>query len=132
MKLKIIKKKVSSLKELGSEDIEIQDVSSFYDLLVEVSRYEFRLQHNMSEHILSQRQIDDLSYLGKITLGDKYNQEDGDFSKAVETMIQDYKDGIIRVFFNGKECLELDEKLEIKEENEVVFIRLVMLAGRLW
>lgn len=132
MELKIVKKKASSLKEIGHEIIEINNVSTLYELLAEVSRYEWTCQQNMHEQILQDDEIKNLLHLGKMTFHDKYNQEKGDFDKSLETMIQDYKDGLFRVFFNGIECLSLDEKLDIQEENEVVFIRLVMLAGRLW
>lgn len=132
MKLNIVKKKASSLKELGRECIEINDVSSLYDLLVEVSYFEWLRQQDMHKEFLSHDDIYDMSRSGKITFGEKYNDEEDKFEKAKETMIQDYKDGLIRVFLNGNECMQLDEKLDMKEDNEVVFIRLIMLAGRLW
>lgn len=131
MKLKIVKKKASSLKELGYEFVEIKDVTSLYELLVEVSHYEFNHQKKHQDH-LNENEIHDLSKLGKVTFGKRYNQNQVNFEKAVQTMIQDYKDGLFRVFFNGNECLELDGNLDVQDENEVVFIRLVMMAGRLW
>lgn len=131
VKLKIVKKKASSLRELGHECVEIKDVTSLYELFVEVSHYEFN-QRKKRQDDLSENEIQELSKLGKITFGENYNQNQDDFKKSVQTMIQDYKDGLVRVFFNGNECLDLDEKLGIQDENEVVFIRLVMMAGRLW
>ena len=52
--------------------------------------------------------------------------------KALEVMVQDFLDGLFRVFINGEEYKALDEKLKLQGENEVVFIRFVMMAGRLW
>lgn len=132
MKLKIVKKKASSLRELGSETVTVKDALTLYELLKEVCRYEYDRQNNMRLQSLSKSEIDAFAQSGKISFGDKYNKNTTDFQKAVETMTGDLKDGLFRVFFNGSECLSLEEKLDIKDENEVVFIRLVMLAGRLW
>lgn len=132
MKVKIIKKKASSLRELGCESVTIKDVETLSELLIEISRYEYMRQNNLQEHVLLKSEIEDLAQMGKVTFGDKYNNNVIAFEKTIETMMQDFADGLFRVFFNGRECLELDEMLELKEENEVVLIRLVMLAGRLW
>lgn len=132
MKVKIIKKKASSLRELGSESVTIKDAETLSELLIEISRYEYMRQNNLQEHVLLKSEIEDLAQMGKVTFGDKYNNNVIAFEKTIETMMQDFADGLFRVFFNERECMELDEKLELKEENEVVLIRLVMLAGRLW
>ena len=56
----------------------------------------------------------------------------GDVETAVQVMLQDFEDGLFRIYFNGEECLDLKGKLAVKDEDEVVLIRLVMLAGRMW
>ena len=45
---------------------------------------------------------------------------------------QDFSDGLFRVFFNGEEYTNLTDVLDVQEENELVIIRLIMMAGRLW
>ena len=47
-------------------------------------------------------------------------------------MLQDFHDGLIRVFINQREYCDLEEEITLLEENEVVLIQLVMMAGRLW
>ena len=43
-----------------------------------------------------------------------------------------FQDGLFRVFLGDTELTELDEKLELQEGDTVTFIRLTMLAGRMW
>ena len=119
MKIKIIKKKASSLKELSHEDIELEQIETLKDLLVQITIYEFYKQHTSKQELLTQDEINEQAQLGKIT-------------KIIEVMLQDYHDGLFRVFLNKEECGDLDEKLVFEEENEVVIIKLVMMAGRLW
>ena len=56
----------------------------------------------------------------------------GDIKAAVQVMLQDFEDGLFRVYLNGEECLDLKGKLAVKDEDEVVLLRFVMLAGRMW
>ena len=130
MKFNIIKKKASSLRELGHETIELNEIQTLNDLLYSISYYEFKKQCNVQLKPYKKEEIQILSNLGKITFENYHEQ--GDFNQALNTMIQDFKDGLFRVYLNENECTDLDERLSLNEENEVVFIKLVMLAGRLW
>lgn len=132
MKINIVKRKASSLREIGNESIEINDASTLQELLVEICRHEYNRRESMKPSALSQSDIENQSTLGKITFGEKYNDKAVSLENATETMLQDYRDGMFRVFFNKKECTSLDEKVQPNSENELVLIRLVMLAGRLW
>lgn len=49
-----------------------------------------------------------------------------------ETAMLGFQDGLFRVFLGDTELTELDEKLELQEGDTVTFIRLTMLAGRMW
>lgn len=130
MKFNIIKKKASSLRELDHETIELNDIQTLYDLLYSISYYEYQKQCNNQLKPYKQEEIQALSNIGKITFENYHEQ--GDFNQAFNTMIQDFKDGLFRVYLNGEECNNLDESLLFNDENEVVLIKLVMLAGRLW
>ena len=46
--------------------------------------------------------------------------------------VQGFEDGLFRVFLGDRELENLDEKVEFAEGNEITFIRLTMLAGRMW
>jgi hypothetical protein len=69
---------------------------------------------------------------GKIGFGAIYNEGVPDIEGAMDTAITAYEDGLFKVFLNDEELQGLDEPLIIQEDDNVVFIRFTMLAGRLW
>lgn len=84
------------------------------------------------EAVLSEKQIEDMSQIGKIAFGIVYGEKKPDVQKAIETAVQGFEDGLFRVFLGDRELENLDEKVEFAEGNEITFIRLTMLAGRMW
>ena len=52
--------------------------------------------------------------------------------KAVDNALQSFEDGLYRVFLNDDELERLDEEIDVKENDTLTFIRLTMLAGRMW
>ena len=67
-----------------------------------------------------------------ITFGICYNDKQQDIGKAIENAVQAFKDGIVCVFINDVKLLSADQKIELKEDDVLSFIRLTMLAGRIW
>ena len=84
------------------------------------------------EAVLSEEQIEDMSQIGKIAFGIVYGEKKPDVQKAIETAVHGFEDGLFRVFLGDRELENLDEKVEFVEGNEITFIRLTMLAGRMW
>lgn len=84
------------------------------------------------EAVLPEKQIEDMSQIGKIAFGIVYGEKKPDVQKAIETAVQGFEDGLFRVFLGDRELENLDEKVEFAEGNEITFIRLTMLAGRMW
>lgn len=82
--------------------------------------------------MLSNAQIDDMAHIGKIAFGIVYGEKAPDVGKSIETAMLGFQDGLFRVFLGDTELTELDEKLELQEGDMVTFIRLTMLAGRMW
>ncbi len=83
---------------------------------------------------LSAENMQTMAEVGKIAFGDIYNDKEPDEEKAVQSAWQAYADGIVRVFIGGEEA-EYNENgtpLELKEGDEVTFVRLAMLAGRMF
>lgn len=133
MKITIIKKKAASRKEMARVEIDIAEVETLKELLQEICLYEFQQHHNpKQDSLLDTQHIKDMATIGKVSFGSLYNENNEDIEKAMAVMLQDFEDGLFRVFLNRQEYTKLDEKLVFKEVNEVVFIRLVMMAGRLW
>ena len=81
---------------------------------------------------LTNEDINQQSKAGKIGFGTLYDDRKGDPEEAIRSAIMAYEDGLYRVFVNEEEILELDEPLHIRERDQIVFVRLTMLAGRLW
>ena len=81
---------------------------------------------------LTAQQITDMSDIGKIAFGINYGDMKPDLQKAVENALQAFEDGIYRVFINDKELSAPDEKIEICEGDTLTFIRLTLLAGRMY
>lgn len=134
MKLNIIRKKSSSLRELSREQAELPRVSTLGELLEELVKVEFRKRESavQADPLLTENEMKDQGRLGRIRFPASYEENMGDVETAVQVMRQDFEDGLFRVYLNGKECLALKEKVEVKDGDEVVLLRFVMLAGRMW
>ena len=70
--------------------------------------------------------------VGKIAFGIIYGEKNPNIQEAIDVAITAFQDGLFRVFINEEEICELDEAINISEEDTVTFIRLTMLAGRMW
>jgi hypothetical protein len=80
---------------------------------------------------LSRRDMEDGEHTGKIGFGNRVNENDQDEEKAVQNALQCFHDGIYRVLVNEDETPP-GAQLRLKDGDTVTFIRLVMLAGRLF
>jgi hypothetical protein len=80
---------------------------------------------------LSADELLDGAETGKIGFKDRKNEIFQDADKAVENALTSFNDGIFKLFINDTE-IGYDEPVQLKEGDEVTFIRLTMLAGRLW
>ena len=69
--------------------------------------------------------------IGKIGFGDRKNENKQDADNAVKNALTCFEDGIFRLFI-GDEEYGINDKISIKNGDEVTFIRLTMLAGRKW
>ena len=97
-----------------------------------VKQYNERAARSDTPDPLTAEQIADMSEIGKIAFGINYGEKLPDEEKAVADAYQAYEDGLYRVFLGEDEAGELDSAVNITENSEVTFIRLVMLAGRMW
>lgn len=80
---------------------------------------------------LASDDIADQSQTGKVGFNDKKNEAVQDEEQAVENAITCFSDGIFRLFV-GDDEIEYNQPVSLKEGDELTFIRLTMLAGRLW
>lgn len=83
-------------------------------------------------NFLTETEINNQASNGKVGFGAVYNENKPDLMEAIQTATQAFEDGLFRVFVNSEEVEDLDKPLEFTDGDEVVFIRLTMLAGRMW
>ncbi|MDY2651448.1 MAG: hypothetical protein SOV79_02450 [Eisenbergiella porci] len=55
-----------------------------------------------------------------------------DFENAVKNACQCFEDGIAVIFLEGKRLETLEERIALREDSELTFVRMTMLAGRMW
>ncbi len=115
-----------TVRELIEETVKLM-VSGFVEKLKAVK--EGKLPESLSEE-----KITAMAEIGQIAFGDIWNEKEPDEEKAIAIALQAYADGIVRVFVNGQEAeyTEADAKLELKDKDEITFVRLAMLAGRMF
>ena len=139
MKIYVNIKQIGKRKnKIDKKEYEIKGkIEAVKDLLIEfvtinVKEFNEGLTENDVVPYLTDEKINDLSDAGKISFGVDYNGKEQDLEKAIENALQSYEDGIYRVFVNDEELGKINDKLDLQENDELTFVRLTMLAGRMW
>lgn len=130
MKITVIKRKASSHKELGKATFEIHEVNTLRAFLLEMTRVQ--MQEKEEQETLSRNEIQNQASSGRVRFHNLYNEQKDTLEKAGKRVLQDFQDGLFRVFIQGEEVEDIDAPLDIHEGDEVVFLQLMMLSGRLW
>ncbi len=78
---------------------------------------------------LTDEQWDEMKEIGKFAFGVHYNDREVDEAKAVETAIEAFKDGLVRIFMGTAELTELDGGIDVSDGDTFTFVRLAMLTG---
>ena len=145
MRLLVSVKQVGRKKPfIGEREIEVPNVASLRELIAAVVRGEV-LAYNARPtddplkdeektlfYALSSEEIEDKATIGKIGFGQRRGVRAQDPQAAVENALLSFEDGLYKVFVGDKEVSELDATLSLREGDRLTFIRLTMLAGRLW
>lgn len=97
-----------------------------------VEEYNQRMESTELLNYLTSEEINDQAQAGKISFGINYGEKKANLAKAQENAIQCFEDGIYRIFLNEEPLEVLDEKIQITEDSIFTFVRLTMLAGRMW
>lgn len=116
-------KKPSTLRELLQMTVSIC-----------VKEYNQRREEPSCDTPLSEEQINNAATVGKIAFGFSYNTKKADEQEAIDTALLAFEDGLFRLFLEEEELeyTQLDNPLTIEEGQTLTFIRLTMLAGRMW
>ena len=143
-----------NIKQMGKKGRRIKSVPFEYDRCPEtaeelieetvkimLSTFKERQKKSTEENIpdvLSEETIKSMAEIGKVAFGYIYNEKEQDEAKTIETAKLAFIDGMVRIFINGEEAEYKDENIEsgtpinLSEDDEVTFVRLAMLAGRMW
>lgn len=129
MQINVIKRKASSYKNLSTEKIEVGNPKTLIELLKNIMIQQIETLHK-KEEVIDNKEINQQAKSGKISF-EKY-REKPEINSMMDTLIQDFEDGLFRIYYNEEEQTDLYKDIEVKENDTLVFIKLVMLAGRLW
>lgn len=82
--------------------------------------------------VFSKKELEDQAASGKAGFGVNYGNSHAEETAAVKNALQCFEDGIVAVFADGVRLERLEDAVELKDGSEVTFVRLTMLAGRMW
>jgi hypothetical protein len=94
-----------------------------------VEMFKKRQEANRFHHVLTSTQIQAAVDKGKVDMGGRKPNWEVDTVGAVGTAIQAFEDGIYLVIIDGIEYRDLDAQVYLQPDSQIVFLRLVMLAG---
>lgn len=139
MKLYVNVKQAGSRKNyIAKEEIDMSGRPSALRQLIaaivskNVKNFNSKVKGGTFLNYLTKEQTSGKLAVGRVSFGDANNPAEADLEKALEVAYSAYEDGIYRVFVNDAEAGLLDDALDLKEEDVLTFIRLTMLAGRMW
>lgn len=97
-----------------------------------VRDYNSRMESSELIRCMTREEIEERAEAGKIGFGVNYGEKQADLPQAVDNALQSFEDGIYRIFLNDRPLERLDEAITITEADRLTFVRLTMLAGRMW
>ena len=134
--VKRIGKRRNAIETRPYEIGEVHDVGRLIAAFVtaEVTRFNERAAAGETAlAYLTSEEIADAATVGKVGFGADYSGKVQDLAAAIENARQSFEDGIYRIFINGDEVGgALDTPVTLRENDEITFVRLTMLAGRMW
>lgn len=134
-----------NLKSIGNHKasvkpvpIEIKDCpATLRDLILAVvetgvEEYNRRAENSELLTYLTKEELEEKARTGRIGFGVNYGDGKAELVAAQNNAIQCFEDGIYRIFMDGKPLEVLDDLIGVTEEKTFTFVRLTMLAGRIW
>lgn len=97
-----------------------------------LEEYHSSLKNDTLLHYLTESEISEAAEIGKVSFGEVKNKTEQNREEAIQNALDSFQDGLYFVLINGEKIENLDTELSLHEGDEVLFIRLVMLAGRMW
>ena len=136
MKLSINIKGLSRKKVIHQEEIEIvNEISTTKDLIKElvtinVEKFNKKIDDKDILSIMT-NEYAEAARSGKI--GDEvHGDKKANLEKALDTAYLAFEDGLYCIFVNDEQTEKLEDNLALKDGDVLTFIKLTMLAGRMW
>ena len=137
MRIIINVKGLSRKKVIHQEEVElINKISTIKDLITElvkinVEKFNKKIDDKDILSIMTNEYIAEAARSGKI--GDEvHGDKKANLEKALDTAYLAFEDGLYCIFINDEQSEKLDDNLNLKDGDILTFIRLTMLAGRMW
>ena len=137
MKIIINVKGLSRKKVIHQEEVELKNkISTTKDLITElvkinVEKFNKKIDEKDILSIMTNENIAKAARIGKI--GDEvHGDKKANLKKALDTAYLAFEDGLYCIFINDEQTEKLDDSLNLKDGDILTFIRLTMLAGRIW
>ena len=137
MKIIINVKGLSRKKIIHQEEVElINKVSTTKDLITElvkinVEKFNKKIDDKDILSIMTNEYIAEAARSGKI--GDEvHGDKKANLEKALDTAYLAFEDGLYCIFVNDEQTEKLEDNLALKDGDVLTFIKLTMLAGRMW
>ena len=137
MKIIINVKGLSRKKVIHQEEVELKNkISTTKDLITElvkinVEKFNKKIDDKDILSIMTNEYIAEAVRSGKI--GDEvHGDKKANLEKALDTAYLAFEDGLYCIFINDERTEKLDDSLNLKDGDILTFIRLTMLAGRMW
>ncbi|MDM5250498.1 hypothetical protein [Lysinibacillus sp. G4S2] len=132
---KIIGKKSRKLQKIPFT-IE-EPVHTLKDLLIqlvtqEVHHYNDKAVDTPLHIYITDQQLEDAAQHGKVHFGEKKNSAAQSVDQAISTVLLAFEDELFLVLQNEEQLNSLTTPLTIREDDVFTFIKLTMLAGRIW
>ena len=137
MKIIINVKSLSRKKVIHQEEVELTNkISTTKDFITElvkinVEKFNKKIDDKDILSIMTNECIAEAARSGKI--GDEvHGDKKANLEKALDTAYLAFEDGLYCIFINDEQSEKLDDSLNLKDGDILTFIRLTMLAGRMW
>ena len=137
MKIIINVKGLSRKKVIHQEEVElINKISTTKDLITElvkinVEKFNKKIDDKDILSIMTNEHIAEAARNGKIG-AEVHGDKKANLEKALNTAYLAFEDGLYCIFINDEQSEKLDDNLNLKDGDILTFIRLTMLAGRMW
>ena len=137
MKIIVNVKGLSRKKVIHQEELELKDkISTTKDLIIElvkinVEKFNKKIDDKDILSIMTNEYIAEAARSGKI--GDEvHGDKKANLEKALDTAYLAFEDGLYCIFVNDEQTEKLEDNLALKDGDVLTFIKLTMLAGRMW